>query len=246
MQAIVEIKNLIIGRALHKRMAEQELLTGVVSKEWVDSLSSVIAAINRKAHAIKGPNSNGLPVCSGQACILLNIGDKVRVALEAPRTATDENKKLPGKFRASDIRWEVQPRTIENIYIEGNQPPTYQVSGRPKVAYTKNRLQLITENKKLPKPKIIQGQPTHYKIEKILEKKKINGIEKLKIKWVGYDDPKDETWETYTKIKEDVPKLLVEFENKNIKPAKPKIKKSKTSVKTTKTRQIKLPSKFKD
>lgn len=32
-----------------------------------------------------------------------------------------------------------------------------------------------------------------YKVEKILDKKKINGVVHYQIKWEGYDDPKDVT-----------------------------------------------------
>lgn len=149
-QGIVENKNFTIGKALLKRQTAQEIVTGKPSTEWIDDLSKVIKAINAKASPVKEKNSNSSVICSGDACNLLNVDDLVRVMLDEPRAADESNKKLGSKFRASDLRWEIKPRKITNILLNPGQPPLYTVEGKSKVAYTKNQLQLVNPNEKLP------------------------------------------------------------------------------------------------
>jgi hypothetical protein len=211
-QAIVEQKNLIIGRAIHKRQAAQELLSGVSSIEWIKDLPKIIAAINRKTHQVSEKNKSDTPVCKNDSCYLFNIGDKVRVILDAPRSATEKNEKLHGKFRSSDIRWDPTPRTIENIILTPGMPPLYKVSGITKAVYTKNQLQLISNDEQLSSKQYIRGKPKVFKVEKILKKKKVGKQIFYKVKWVGYDE-KESTWEPRANLIIDVPDLVQEFED---------------------------------
>ena len=56
--------------------------------------------------------------------------------------------------------------------------------------YTKNQLQVVLPNEQLPNPtKYIRNASEIYKVEKILEKKKIKGVWKLLIQWIGYKEP---------------------------------------------------------
>lgn len=248
--ALVEIKNLIVGKSLLKRQTGQEIITGAASTEWIEDLPHIIDAINRKAHPIKEKNNAKTPICDGEACYLLNIGDLVRVALDEPRAADESNTKLYGKFRASDIRWEIKPRKIENIILNNGQPPLYQVEGKKQVAFTRNQLQPVNPKEQLPDPKQFIRKPTYYKIEKILDKKVEKGKTLYFVKWFGYED-EDNTWESEETLKEDIPKLLKEY-NESLEVKKPKkvvknnIPKTATPVKTSKTgRIIKQNSKFK-
>lgn len=206
---MVEKSNFKIGYALHKRMTGEELITGTPSREWTDDLPKVVSKINKKAHP-RFSNLQDKPLCAGDSCKLLNVGDKVRVILNEPRAADESFKKLHGKFRASDIRWDPIIETIENVSLIPNQPPLYIVSNHKHVMYTKNQLQVVKPNEQLPKTdKYVKGKHEVYKIEKILSKQKIKGVMKLEVKWVGYKEP---TWETYSKIKEDVPDMVAAFE----------------------------------
>jgi hypothetical protein len=211
-QAIVEQKNLVIGRVIHKRQAAQELITGVPSTEWITDLPKIIAAINRRAKPAKDINKTDEPVCKGKSCYLFYIGDKVRVALDAPRSTTEKGEKLHGKFRASDIRWDPTPRTIENIILHSGMPPLYRVSGITRAVYTKNQLQLIPENESLPEPdKFIRGKPKVFKVEKILKSKKVKGHTYYLIKWQGYDES-EATWEPRESLLEDIPDIINKYE----------------------------------
>ena len=211
-QAIVEQKNLVIGRAIHKRQTAQELLTGVESTEWIDDLPKIIAAINRRAKPVHEKNNFDTPVCKDDSCYLFNIGDKVRVALDAPKTVTEKHEKLHGKFRASDIRWDSTPRTIENIILNPGMPPLYKVSGITKAVYTKNQLQLILPNEQLPNTNIIRKNQNIFKVEKILERKKVGNKIFYKVKWVGYPES-ESTWEPRANLLQDVPRVIERFEN---------------------------------
>jgi hypothetical protein len=82
------------------------------------------------------------PRCAGDACKILSKGTKVRAILDEPRSAAT-GRKLHGKFRAGDIRWDPITREIEQVVIKPGQPPLYYVSGIDNAAYTKAQLQPI-------------------------------------------------------------------------------------------------------
>src|SRR6185312_1938981 len=115
MQALVERRNQIIGTAIAKRQAEEELLTGDPAVQWKDDIPELIKALNKRTTAtrIKVKKPPEYPVCEGDSCQVLDRGAKVRVILEEPRSL--QGRKLHGKFRAGDVRWEERIRTIKEI-----------------------------------------------------------------------------------------------------------------------------------
>ena len=197
MQALVERRNQIIGTAIHKRQAAEELLTGEPAKEWIDDLPKIIKAMNKKTKGQKLEKlANKLPdepTCEpkSDARHLLTQGDKVRVILERPEAVQGE--KLHGKFRSSDIRWSEKPRTIRLVLLKPKQPPMYLLDGPSGphkvelVAYTKAQLQLIQPNEEYPHSSIIKNveKVKTFRIEKILAKKKIKNKWFLSIKCAG-------------------------------------------------------------
>ena len=72
----------------------------------------------------------------------------VRVISEEPRNIKGE--KQHGKFRAGDIRWEQQPWKLAQYSLRPGQPPMYLVEGIKNVAYTKNQLQIVGDEKQAP------------------------------------------------------------------------------------------------
>jgi len=221
--AIVERKNQTIGTMIHKRQTAQEILTGETSRAWVNDLPKIIKAVNKKVKTQVRPKESDDPVCSGDACELLEAGQKVRVALEAPQdTAT--GKKLHGKFRSGDVRWDRTIRTIKAIILKPNFPPMYLLEPFASkyfeekvfhpVAYTKAQLQPVKADEEQPTHKDIRPeQGDKYVIDKIIDKKiERNNKEYYLIQWKGYDKP---TWEPAQTIKEDVPKLVKEYEAKS-------------------------------
>jgi len=86
--------------------------------------------------------------CKGKSCELLSVGTRVRIPFDEPREAYGTNRKLAGRFRATDLRFDPRIRTIAKVMLNPGQPPMYVVSpireGRriidPLVAYTRNEL----------------------------------------------------------------------------------------------------------
>jgi transposase InsO family protein len=211
---LVEALNKKIGTALFKRMTAQEILTGDKSIEWVDDLPVIVKAINDSI-VIPNNKKSSSPVCDGESCELLEIGTKVRRALDMPINVHDE-KRMYGKFRASDIRWHPEVRTVTNIILNADQPPMYQLDDGKggtdrRVAYTRQQLQIITNDEQLPPPSVIRGKPKTFKVEKILDKKKMKGKIYYLVKWLGYPDSEN-TWEPATSLREDVPELVANFD----------------------------------
>jgi hypothetical protein len=160
--------------------------------------------------------------CEGDVCTLLSEGDKVRVALENPIDIVT-GKRLHGKFRDSDIRWEIKPRVIKQVILQPNQPPLYLVSDdkgdtNHRQAYTKNQLLPVKDNEKAPDPKLIRpiakkkGQNI-YVVSALIDKKKEKGKIYYKVRWRGFG-PDGDTWESRTTLIEDVPHMVKEFDKK--------------------------------
>lgn len=142
-QAIVERKNQQIGDKLFEYMLADEIRTNKVSKQWLKYLPKVLDDINKKAKHKSLPDR---VVCDKDSCNLLNIGQKVLVMLDNPQTY--HGKKLTGRFRSADIRWNPNPRTIMDIILIPGKPPMYYVNKEGsdevlRVGYTKNQLQSI-------------------------------------------------------------------------------------------------------
>jgi len=205
-QAVVEATNGVIGNALNNMMLATELETNEVSTEWVDDLNDLIRLINSdrvKKTLLRNKRAEmDEPVCNGDSCKLLNVGDKVRVILDEPRNI--ENKKLHGRFRMGDIRWEIEPRTITQVVLNPSQPPMYLVSGIKNASYTKNQLQLVKDGEAKPPQSAIKK----YVVEKLLEKRNNKGRVQYLVKWQGYKNS-DSTWEYKNNIP---PQFIKEFE----------------------------------
>lgn len=214
-QAFVENANRTIGKILHQRMTEEEAVTGQTSTEWKDDLKPLINAMNNRAKKKYGKLMQSKKIvagpirCEKNSCHMLDIGTKVRVALEQP-TDNIHGNRLFGKFRASDVRWDVTVRTIEDHYLAPDQPPMYKISGkRPR--YTRNQLQVVEGEVEPDASKILKGKkPKSHVVEKILDIRKLPAGWFALIKWYGWKK-EDNSWERLEDIKEDVPDMVKEF-----------------------------------
>ena len=107
-------------------MTAQELKTGELSPEWVDDFHDIVDAVDRKWRR----NPPKIPVGSPRIFMndaLLSEGTRVRVKLDEPISVL--GKKLHGKFRTGDIRWDPEIRTIKKLILSSDQPPTYLLNG---------------------------------------------------------------------------------------------------------------------
>ena len=223
-QSLVERRNQIIGTAIHKRQAAEELLTSEPATAWIDDLPKLISAMNKKTKRQKiNEKWDSLPdeptfEKGSDARHLLPEGTKVRVMLETPQGVQGE--KLHGKFRSSDIRWSPEERTVKQILLNPGEPPLYLLDGPigkhgvDLTAYTKAQLQEVKPNEEYPESTVIKNPESvqSFRIEKILAKKKIKNIWMLQIKWRGYVLP---SWEKRSEIMKDQPELVRQFEAKN-------------------------------
>lgn len=222
-QAVVERANQEIGKMLFKRMTGEELLTKTPSTSWVQYLPQILKEINdkrRKAFNKRKPQKLDYQ-CEGDSCNALEQGTKVRVALDAPIDVVT-GKRLPGNFRDSDIRWSIEPRTIMLTIIKPGQPPLYLLDDGKggidkRASYTKNQLQKVPENEKLPDHNIIYGQTddniTRFIVEKLVDRIKRNGRIYFKVKWAGYPSSQN-TWEKRSDLIRDIPEMIREYEKK--------------------------------
>jgi hypothetical protein len=195
--ANVERANQKIASILFKRMTSQELLTGEQSKEWVDDLPELIEILNENKKKPLKKEISDLPIVDEYSGNLLTIGKKVRLQLDYPISNTD-NKRLHGKFRSTDIRWTPNIYKITEVLIKPGFPPMYLTEDDKgvcdNVARTKNQLQVVSKNIIEPKKDYIRGNPEHYIVSKILDKKIENRKTFYKIKWKGFNED-EATWE---------------------------------------------------
>ena len=116
----------------------------------------------------------------------------VRIALNHPINIHNE-KTLTGKFRSSDIRWSPKVYKINEVLLKPGFPPMYLVDG-DNVARTKQQLSIVKGNERAPDPKYIRGNPEHYIIGQIVDKRRRNNKDEYKVSWKGFTNPNDDTW----------------------------------------------------
>jgi hypothetical protein len=192
--ATVERMNQRIGTILLKRMANQELITGEKSTEWVDDLKTLIEYYNEKKKKPLKTEISPDPIADDYTGNLLKIGTKVRLLLDFPIDNV-KGKRLIGKFRSGDIRWTTKIYKITEVLLKPGFPPMYLTDSNDNVARTKNQLQKVSKNEDEPDSRFIRGNPENYIISKILDKKIENGKTFFLVKWRGFNNPDDNSWE---------------------------------------------------
>jgi hypothetical protein len=202
-QSVVEHYNGLIATLLFKLMTVDELTHGIESHEWVESLPKIIELLNK--YKTKKKQREEIDVLATSTEDIIPIGTSVRYALDKPRNVIDE-KRLHGKLRATDVRWSLKPSKIKFISLRPDQPVLYELDNVKSNFFTRNQLQLIEDDEKLP---VARKQ----EVVKILKKFKKNGRVAYTIK---FDDGDIED-QFRTKLIKEIPDLIAEFEKKNSK-----------------------------
>ncbi|GES79362.1 chromobox protein homolog 5-like [Rhizophagus clarus] len=147
---------------------------------------------------------------------LLLEGTLVQIKLLEPISVL--GKKVHGKFRTGDIKWDPKVCIIKKLILSPEQPPTYLLDGPhgrlgvSRCAYTRKELQVIPINEKSPPDSVIRGQPERYVPEKILNHRTKKGQLQYLVKWERYSED-ESTWESADKLQEDVPNLVYIYNN---------------------------------
>ena len=236
-QAMVESHNGQITKMITLRQNEEELITGEPSREWIADIPLIISLLNEDLG--RSPQSEAdigdEPVCSKSeawkkkgkgkrpnempTCDLLPKGTKVRAVLDKPVSLAD-GKKLIGKFRVGDARWEKKVRTIVQQILKPGNPPLYLVSERKNVAYTRAQLQVVDEAES--QPSATSKAQVRFIVHAILKDKMVGrGKKREKQYLVRWKDPTgefkkagtDTSWEPAKQIKADVPTIVEAYEN---------------------------------
>jgi hypothetical protein len=181
-------------------MYAHELLTGELNREWVAQLRDVVNKINER-YSHPPFTDKQLDARFGdpwkQKQKIIPIGSNVRVALEEPRDVT--NAKLAGKFRKTDPRWTTIQYKVEDYVMEPHQPMLYKISiptkPNQRVAYTAQRLQVVKPDEEEPPPSVIRGEHKTYVVKELMGKRKYKGRIQYLVRWKGYPQEKDFTWE---------------------------------------------------
>ena len=153
--ASVENKNKTIGKLLMAYQNNQEFeKKKVVKGPWVKELPFLIKYLNE--HLPKKDNKDLTDdiLASGVNKTLIPLYTHVRRVLDYPVNAYNNKKLGDFKFRSGDIRWDKEPRKVEQWILNNNMPPMYLLNkigtDKPdyRVAYTKAQLQIIEPNEK--------------------------------------------------------------------------------------------------
>lgn len=204
-QAVVETQNKVIGKVLLQRMKAQQIQTGTENNRWVSFLPKVISEMNKYRDnnpVIK--KEEGTPKCKGMSCKLLDEGTEVHRALDAPEAGGK-------KFRASDLRYEVEPRKIVQVLLKPDQPPMYLLEGIKSAAYTREQLKPKQEYAEIEPTAIAEADDNveKYVVERIINHRKKARSYEFEVKWKGY---KETTWEPRGSLLKDVPEMVRKYE----------------------------------
>jgi len=150
MVAIVENKNKLLGRLIfhllnYKDIDKPQNNTGSGAKDWYvnhNTFRELIDTINEMNNfkPITEAKSDDLRITSSNKDIL-PVGTRVLVTLDHPKEISN-GKRLHGNFRAGDIRWDRNVKTIEWDVLKPDQPPMYKVNGE-KFLRTRQQLQAV-------------------------------------------------------------------------------------------------------
>ena len=200
-QAFVESRNKELAKCLFMLMTSKELLTSQINKEWTSYLPHAVKYLNRnmkKSRILseKFAANKDQEINIDDKTIILDEGTKVRVILDKPRSVL--MKQLSGyHFRATDIRFDPQIRTVSKIILQPNQPVLYNVDSKNYPAYTFNQLLLVSDNEEAPPASLVKRKDLNtdtYTINKIIEYKVVGKKKQYLVSFKGYKKVSDRMW----------------------------------------------------
>ena len=165
-QGMAENLNRFIGRIIgvaQTKLVLDSIAAGAPeeSRDWVSWLDDIMGAINERLQrkprdlaATVGGAERLRPLCRGDRkpgsrakqgstndCLLLSVGDRVRVKADRPENAL--GKVQIGSRRAGDMTFNPEIRTIEKVLLTIGGPPRYIVNRLPQTSFTRNELRPV-------------------------------------------------------------------------------------------------------
>lgn len=125
--SLVENKNKLIGKALFRRMLEEEMLTGEVSPQWTGHLKEVVVAINSK---IKPYKAKVYPNKIEKTPKTTKLLDTIEEVQEEKGGTEPEKEKEPEPVPAFKAPSEAKLQLAINGWVKGDLP---SFSNRPMI-----------------------------------------------------------------------------------------------------------------
>ena len=199
--ANVESLNRQLGRIFNGYLNKKEEATGKVYREWTDIVPQVRTKLNayRAVKYKDTPVTHNYSIPNFKTKPKFKVGDIVYIKLDEPENAL--GKKVHGRFREGDYRFDTIPRKIVKVfYYSGNPTYRYQVSGITNASFSESEMRKAKEEEE------------EYEIREIIDKKKIGNKIMYKVWWRGY--PKAEaTWVSRANVLKNAPQILQDYED---------------------------------
>ena len=186
--AVVERFNRTLKTNMWKRFTAEN------TRNWIDMLDKLMSEYNNKKHStIKMSPVEGSKK-ENEEIVWNNLNNKVNIVTSKQKFKVGDTvriSRIKATFEKGYLpNWSEELFTV--VEVKRTNPFTYKLSdANGKI------LEGSFYNEELQKS--VQKEQDVYRVEKIIRKKKINGIEHGLVKWVGYSD-KFNTWEPMTNI----------------------------------------------
>ena len=123
--------------------------------------------------------------------VILDVGTKVRVFLDKPRSILMNNRDqiLPDIIFEQHIFGSDPQIRISKIILQPGQPIFYKIDNHNYPAYTYNQLQIVSDSEESPPASLVKRKDTNtdtYTINKIIEYKIVNRKKQYLVSFKGY------------------------------------------------------------
>lgn len=192
-QANVERLNRTLGKLFWGYLNAKRIeLKNDTYSEWTDIVPTLRQSLNAiRKRAEQDPFTKEYKQPDIRIDQVFKVGDLVHRKLFYPRDVVFGQKFNTDKFREGDLRYEPVARKIVKVLpYPLPQPYRYMLEGINNVSYADWEL------------KKSRDTVAKYEIQKLLDKKKLNGRVHYLVKWKGFDDSNNE-WISLKQLKED-------------------------------------------
>ena len=122
--SLVENRNKFIAKALFRRMLEEEMLTGVVSKQWTDEIKNVITSLNNKIKPYKPKVFPNKIVKTPKTTKLL---DKINEIIHEPEQSKQDIDRGNERVGAGRSRKKKVNKNTDETYCVGDSCNLFQL-----------------------------------------------------------------------------------------------------------------------